>query len=129
MKLKPIQIGPLEIECPVVLAPMAGVTNAVFRDLCRSHGAGLYVSEMIAARGLPRLVQQDQKHDRRETCAGPRRQQRPADLGRGREHGASGEHRRRGGPGEHRDAAGTGDASSTTTTWMASGQSRCAPMP
>jgi len=31
---------------------MAGVTNAVFRDLCRSYGAGLYVSEMVAARGL-----------------------------------------------------------------------------
>src|SRR5699024_2087014 len=32
--------------------PMAGVTNAPFRELCRSRGAGLYVSEMIAARGL-----------------------------------------------------------------------------
>jgi nifR3 family TIM-barrel protein len=31
---------------------MAGVTNAPFRDLCRTHGAGLYVSEMISARGL-----------------------------------------------------------------------------
>jgi nifR3 family TIM-barrel protein len=48
----PLHIGPHEVWPPVVLAPMAGVTNAVFRDLCRSHGAGLYVSEMIAARGL-----------------------------------------------------------------------------
>ena len=48
----PLRIGPHEVWPPVVLAPMAGVTNAVFRDLCRAHGAGLYVSEMIAARGL-----------------------------------------------------------------------------
>ncbi len=47
-----LNIGPHRIWPPVVLAPMAGVTNAPFRDLCRSHGAGLYVSEMIAARGL-----------------------------------------------------------------------------
>ena len=37
---------------PVVLAPMAGVTNAPFRSLCRHHGAGLYVSEMITARAF-----------------------------------------------------------------------------
>jgi len=37
---------------PVVLAPMAGVTNAPFRRICRRFGAGLYVSEMITARGL-----------------------------------------------------------------------------
>jgi nifR3 family TIM-barrel protein len=36
----------------VVLAPMAGVTNAAFRRLCRRYGGGLYVSEMIGARGL-----------------------------------------------------------------------------
>jgi nifR3 family TIM-barrel protein len=45
-------IGPLAIWPPVVLAPMAGVTNAPFRSLCREFGAGLYVSEMITARGL-----------------------------------------------------------------------------
>ena len=47
-----LHIGPHEVWPPVVLAPMAGVTNAPFRDLCRSQGAGIYVSEMIAARGL-----------------------------------------------------------------------------
>src|SRR5690625_4028476 len=47
-----LHIGPHQVWPPVVLAPMAGVTNAPFRALCRSHGAGLYVSEMIAARGL-----------------------------------------------------------------------------
>lgn len=40
------------MDPPVVLAPMAGVTNAPFRRLCREFGAGLYVSEMIGARGL-----------------------------------------------------------------------------
>lgn len=40
------------VDPPVVLAPMAGVTNAPFRRLCRWFGAGLYVSEMIGARGL-----------------------------------------------------------------------------
>ncbi len=45
-------IGPLRIDPPVVLAPMAGVTNAPFRSLCRQLGAGLYVSEMITARAL-----------------------------------------------------------------------------
>jgi nifR3 family TIM-barrel protein len=50
--LAPLRIGPHEVWPPVVLAPMAGVTNAPFRDLCRAQGAGLYVSEMIASRGL-----------------------------------------------------------------------------
>jgi nifR3 family TIM-barrel protein len=48
----PLRIGPLTVELPVVLAPMAGVTNAAYRSLCRSYGAGLYVSEMISARAL-----------------------------------------------------------------------------
>ncbi len=47
-----LQIGPIAVDPPVVLAPMAGVTNAPFRRLCREFGAGLYVSEMIGARGL-----------------------------------------------------------------------------
>jgi nifR3 family TIM-barrel protein len=47
-----LQIGPLKLDVPVVLAPMAGVTNAAFRSMCREYGAGLYVSEMIMARAL-----------------------------------------------------------------------------
>ncbi len=47
-----LKIGPIDVDPPVVLAPMAGVTNAPFRRLCREYGAGLYVSEMIGARGL-----------------------------------------------------------------------------
>ncbi len=48
----PLRIGPLALDLPVVLAPMAGVTNRAFRRLCREMGAGLYVSEMITARAL-----------------------------------------------------------------------------
>jgi len=48
----PVYVGPHRVWPPVVLAPMAGVTNAPFRSLCRRFGAGLYVSEMITARGL-----------------------------------------------------------------------------
>jgi nifR3 family TIM-barrel protein len=47
-----LSIGRLQVWPPVVLAPMAGVTNAPFRRLCRQHGAGLYVNEMIGARAL-----------------------------------------------------------------------------
>lgn len=50
--MQPLSIGPLAVDPPVVLAPMAGVTNAPFRMLCRKYGAGLYVSEMIGARAL-----------------------------------------------------------------------------
>ena len=47
-----LEIGPMRVWPPVVLAPMAGVTNYPFRSLCRRFGAGLYVSEMITARPL-----------------------------------------------------------------------------
>ena len=41
-----------EVDPPVVLAPMAGITNQAFRRLCREYGAGLYVSEMVTSRAL-----------------------------------------------------------------------------
>ncbi len=44
--------GKYAIDPPVVLAPMAGITNAPFRTLCREQGAGLFVSEMVTARAL-----------------------------------------------------------------------------
>jgi nifR3 family TIM-barrel protein len=47
-----LTIGPIELDVPVVLAPMAGITNTAFRRLCREYGAGLYVSEMITSRAL-----------------------------------------------------------------------------
>jgi len=47
-----LRVGPLEVWPPVVLAPMAGVTNYPFRAICREFGVGLFVSEMITARPL-----------------------------------------------------------------------------
>jgi nifR3 family TIM-barrel protein len=48
----PLSIGRIALDVPVVLAPMAGITNTAFRRLCREYGAGLYVSEMITSRAL-----------------------------------------------------------------------------
>ena len=47
-----LRAGSLVVDPPVVLAPMAGVTNRAFRRLCREQGAGLYVSEMVTSRAL-----------------------------------------------------------------------------
>jgi nifR3 family TIM-barrel protein len=47
-----LRIGDIALDAPVVLAPMAGITNTAFRRLCREYGAGLYVSEMITSRAL-----------------------------------------------------------------------------
>jgi nifR3 family TIM-barrel protein len=55
---RPLRLGPLLIDTPVVLAPMAGITNAAYRRLCREQGAGLYVCEMITSRGI---VERDRK--------------------------------------------------------------------
>ena len=51
-EFEPLQLGTIRVWPPVVLAPMAGVTNYPFRAVCRSFGAGLYVSEMVTARPL-----------------------------------------------------------------------------
>jgi len=48
----PLTIGPIEVDPPVVLAPMAGVTDAPFRVLCASFGRGLFVNQMVTARAL-----------------------------------------------------------------------------
>ena len=53
-----LRLGPLTVDPPVVLAPMAGITNAAFRQLCAEQGAGLYVCEMITSRGI---VERDEK--------------------------------------------------------------------
>lgn len=52
--VKPLVIGPHRVDTPVVLAPMAGVTNAAFRRLCREFGAGFYVSQLVLANALLR---------------------------------------------------------------------------
>jgi nifR3 family TIM-barrel protein len=47
-----LQTSRFVVNPPVVLAPMAGITNQAFRRLCREYGAGLYVSEMVTSRAL-----------------------------------------------------------------------------
>ncbi|WP_019856421.1 tRNA dihydrouridine synthase DusB [Actinopolyspora mortivallis] len=50
----PLRIGPYRVDPPVVLAPMAGITNVAFRKLCREYGSrdSIYVCEMITARAV-----------------------------------------------------------------------------
>lgn len=48
----PLRFGPITVDPPVVLAPMAGVTDAPFRRLCASFGGGLFVNQMVTARAL-----------------------------------------------------------------------------
>ncbi len=50
--LEGLTLGNVHVETPVVLAPMAGITNTAFRRLCREYGGGLYVNEMVTARAL-----------------------------------------------------------------------------
>ena len=52
MMMKPLQIGDLCIERPVVLAPMAGVTDLPFRVLCREQGCGMVCTEMVSAKAI-----------------------------------------------------------------------------
>jgi tRNA-dihydrouridine synthase B len=56
--LKPIAIGPVRIDCPVILAPMTGVTDMPFRTLVRRYGSGLNVTEMIASEAMIRETRQ-----------------------------------------------------------------------
>jgi tRNA-dihydrouridine synthase B len=56
--LSPIDIGPLRIACPVILAPMTGVTDLPFRKLVRRFGSGLNVTEMIASPAMIRETRQ-----------------------------------------------------------------------
>ena len=52
-KVASVQLGPITVPVPVMLSPMAGVTNWPFRLLCREYGPdGLYVGEMVTARAL-----------------------------------------------------------------------------
>lgn len=52
MQLKKIKIGKLHTENNIFCAPLAGYTNAPFRDMCRAFGAGLTFTEMVSAKGL-----------------------------------------------------------------------------
>jgi tRNA-dihydrouridine synthase B len=56
--LPPISVGPVRIDCPVILAPMTGVTDMPFRTLVRRFGSGLNVTEMIASPAAIRETRQ-----------------------------------------------------------------------
>src|SRR5689334_23908667 len=56
-----IQIGPVTLDDPVILAPMSGVTDMPFRRLVKREGAGLVVSEMIASEAMIRQTRQSMK--------------------------------------------------------------------
>jgi tRNA-dihydrouridine synthase B len=57
-RLKPIHIGPVRIETPVILAPMTGVTDMPFRRIVKRYGVGLTVTEMIASQAAIRETRQ-----------------------------------------------------------------------
>ena len=57
-KIAPIQIGPVRIDSPVLLAPMTGVTDLPFRRIVRRYGSGLNVTEMIASQAMIRETRQ-----------------------------------------------------------------------
>ncbi len=57
-QLAPIRIGPVIVDCPVILAPMTGVTDMPFRKLVRHFGSGLNVTEMIASPAMIRETRQ-----------------------------------------------------------------------
>src|SRR3954465_2430023 len=75
-ELAPLSIGAMTVWPPVVLAPMAGVTNYPFRTLARRFGAGLYVSEMVTARPLA----EGREKTRRLAAFGPEESTRSLQL-------------------------------------------------
>jgi tRNA-dihydrouridine synthase B len=58
VQIKPIQVGPVRIDSPVLLAPMTGVTDLPFRRIVRRYGSGLNVTEMIASQAMIRETRQ-----------------------------------------------------------------------
>lgn len=61
--LKPLRIGPLVVDPPILQAPMAGFTNFAFRQVVREYGgAGLQATEMVNARGFVWLDEHDCEH-------------------------------------------------------------------
>ena len=57
-RLSPINLGPVKIATPVILAPMTGVTDMPFRTIVRRYGSGLNVTEMIASPAMIRMTRQ-----------------------------------------------------------------------
>ena len=61
MLLIPVNIGPVTVDDPIVLAPMSGVTDMPYRRLVKRCGAGLVVSEMIASRAMVHAARKTMK--------------------------------------------------------------------
>jgi tRNA-dihydrouridine synthase B len=57
-RIHPIHVGPVQIDTPVILAPMTGVTDMPFRTIVRRFGSGLNVTEMIASPAMIRETRQ-----------------------------------------------------------------------
>ena len=70
-KLAPIEIGPVAVASPVVLAPMTGVTDLPFRRLVRRYGSGLNVTEMIASPAAIRETRQSIQKAAWDPCENP----------------------------------------------------------
>jgi nifR3 family TIM-barrel protein len=68
----PLRIGRHVVDTPVVLAPMAGITNQAFRALCREFGAGVYVSEMVTSRALVERTAESMRLIRHDADESPR---------------------------------------------------------
>lgn len=69
--LKPIKIGPIEVESPVILAPMTAVTDLPFRRAVKRYGAGLTVTEMIASQAMIRETRQSLQKSLWDPCEEP----------------------------------------------------------
>ncbi|EFH10565.1 tRNA dihydrouridine synthase DusB [Teichococcus cervicalis] len=70
-RLRPIMVGPIRIDAPVILAPMSGVTDLPFRRLCRELQAPMVVSEMIASQAMVRENRQTLKMAEVDGFGGP----------------------------------------------------------
>ncbi|MEO6091537.1 MAG: tRNA dihydrouridine synthase DusB [Novosphingobium sp.] len=68
---RPIMVGPVLIDCPVILAPMTGVTDMPFRRLVRRYGSGLNVTEMIASPAMIRETRQSLQKAAWDACEEP----------------------------------------------------------
>lgn len=69
--VKPLQIGHVRVDAPVLLAPMTGISDVPFRQLVQGFGAGLVYSEMIAGRELLRATAQSERMARFDGTARP----------------------------------------------------------
>ncbi len=62
-KLRPLWIGPLLVDPPILQAPMAGFTNYAFRQIVREFGgAGLLATEMVSAKGFVWMAENEAEH-------------------------------------------------------------------